>query len=246
MIKQERLRFLCACDTFLLWFNWPSGWADGLDISRNKICLSLSFATCFFLFFFMRKVSWPWPAVRDYLQVECLVIFFFFFSPLSLNIWREDGAISNQKKTYQYFCTDCRYHTGETWAGSHIEKGKKQMLSSCEYTASTNIIISFFSAATLSFTLRDCPHLGTAIQNSLSDRIKSEILDVLVNACKMLLRFIFTSHCWWWSGFSCLPLHLYSVTIRLLTDPAADKHWILLNASNKNVINLTNTKPFWT
>jgi len=53
--------------------------------------------------------------------------------------------------------------------------GKKDMFSSCEYTASTNIIISFSSAATMSFTLKDRPHLGTAIQNSLSDRIRNEI-----------------------------------------------------------------------
>ena len=77
-----------------------------------------------------------------------------------------------------------------------LRREKKDMLCSCEYTASTDIIISFSSAATLSFTLKDCAHLRTAIQNSLSDRIRSEILDVLVNACKMLLRFIFTSHFW--------------------------------------------------
>lgn len=242
MIKQERLRFLCDCDTFLLWFNWPSGWADGLDISRNQICLSLSFASCFFLFL-VRKVSWPWPAVRDYLQVECLVmVWVFFFLSAWVSNMKMEQFPTGRKHINTFVLTVDITQEGLGLVAT-LRREKKDMFSCCEYTASTNIIISFSSAATLSFTLKDCPHLGTAIQNSLSDGIRSEILNVLVNACKMLLRFIFTSHFWGWSAFSCLPLHLYWVTIRLLSGPAADKHWILLNASNKTVIKLTSTKP---
>lgn len=62
-----------------------------------------------------------------------------------------------------------------------LRRHKKDIFSSSEYAASTNIIIYFFScAATPSFTLKDCPHLGSAIQNDLSDRIRSEILNLLV------------------------------------------------------------------
>ena len=88
--KRERLGFLCDCDTFLLWFSWPSGWADGLDISRNQICLSLLLLD-FFLFFWWGKLADPDLLWQIICKSSALWSFFLFSSQLEYLTWKRSN-----------------------------------------------------------------------------------------------------------------------------------------------------------
>lgn len=80
------------------------------------------------------------------------------------------------------------------------------MFSSCEYTASINIISSP-CIATLSFTLKNCCHLGIAIQNSLSDRRRRHFGcdgKCLYNALKVYFCFSFLGMIWVFSLYCCV------------------------------------------
>lgn len=80
------------------------------------------------------------------------------------------------------------------------------MYSSYEYTMSINII-SFPSVATLSFTLKNCCHLGIAIQDSLSHRMRRNFgcdCKCLYNALKVYFYFSFLGTIWIFSPYHCV------------------------------------------